>query len=147
MDPIIIPIVLGGIMPVVIVFINFFYGNKTAANKMNLLAKAIESGVDIDPTVLMESLESKKEKNTTIKERLINKLVSGIILFLLGIASFICLAVRILSAKWCIYVGIAGVAVGAAFIVAYFVGRKLLASEIEAETRKLTENSVNKFNL
>lgn len=139
---IIIPIAICCVLPIASTFIVFFYTNKMAENKMNLLSKAIESGVEIDPQGLMESLGSKKKKNTTIKERLINKLIWGIILFILGAAAFVCVAFDLnIPAEVFIYPGIAGTAVGTGLIVSYFVGKKLLASEIEAETKMFAEKA------
>ncbi len=142
MEGVIISIAICCILPIASIFIIFFYLDKIAANKMNLLSKAIESGVDIDPQGLMESLESKKKKNTTTKERLINKLIWGIILFILGASAFVCVAFDLnIPAEVFIYSGIAGTAVGTGLIVAYFVGKKLLATEIEAETKMFAEKA------
>lgn len=136
MEGVIISIAICCILPIASTFIVFFYSDKIAANKMNMLSKAIECGVDIDPQGLLESLESKKKKNRTIKERLINKLIWGIILFILGASAFVCVAFDLnIPGEVFIYPGIAGTAVGTALIVSYFVGKKLLASEIEAETK------------
>ncbi len=142
MEGVIISVAICCLLPIASTFIVFFYSNKIMANKMNLLSKAIDSGVDIDAQGLMESLESKKKK--TIKERLINKLIWGIILLILGIAAFICLALDLnMPDEGFIYTGIAGTAIGTALVIAYFVGRKLLASEIKAETMVFEERAKN----
>lgn len=136
----IVPIAICCILPIACTFIVFFYTNKILANKMNLLSKALESGIDIDAQGLMESLETKKKKS--IKERLISKLIWGVIMLILGIAAFVCLALDFeLSSKVFIYSGIAGTSVGTALVIAYFVGRKMLAEEIEAETMMFKERA------
>ncbi len=144
MDEVIIVISVSVILPIAVVFIIFFYSNKTAASKMKLLEKAIESGVDIDPAALMESLETKKKRSRTIKDRLIGKLVWGTMLLVFGVAAFLCFLFGLLNGRWCIYAGIVGISVGTALIVAYSVGRKMLEKEAVTETgRKLTGKAEN----
>ncbi|MCM1178025.1 MAG: DUF6249 domain-containing protein [Clostridium sp.] len=140
MVALLIPIVVCGVLPMVIVFIVFFYDSKTAANKMKVLEKVIESGADIDPTVLMESL-GKKKNPKTIKERLLNYLFCGIFILIVGIATVVGFLLDVIQSNEILMVGAVCAAVGVAFIVAYFVGKKMLAEEIQAETKAIVEKN------
>ena len=141
MQSILIPIFVCVVLPVSIVFIVFFYLNKISANKMNLLSKAIENGVDIDSKALIDALETRKKSSKTVKAGLINKLIWGIILLVCGV-SVLGMA---MFGRFDIYdegvVGIICLAVGLALVVSYIVGKKMLQPEIEAETRMLLGES------
>lgn len=141
MESILIPIFVCVVLPVSIVFIVFFYLNKISANKMNLLSKAIENGVDIDSKALIDALETRKKSSKTVKADLINKLICGIILLVCGVF-FLGMAV---FGRFDIYgkgvIGIVCLAGGLGLFVSYFVGKKMLQPEIEAETRMLLGES------
>lgn len=144
MESILIPLGVCCVLPIATTFIIFFYMNKMTESKTNLLSKAIESGTAIDPQALLESLKSKKIKVTTIKERLINRLIWGVIAFVLGITAFVCLVFdvsKLIPDDALMIPGIIGIAAGTALFVSYFVGKNLLATEIEAETKMYSEKA------
>ena len=104
---------------------------------MAVLVKAIENGVEIDPELLISETES--SRNTKMK--LIRKLTTGIVCFIIGVALLICPSLDTfedVAGLQMLYIG-GGVfiAVGIAFAVVFFVGKKYLAPEIEAEEKKL----------
>ena len=107
--------------------------------KMAVLVKAIENGVEIDPELLVSETES--SRNTKMK--LIKKLTAGIVCLIIGIALLVCPSHEafdgVAGLEMLYVIGGVMIAVGIAYIVTFFVGRKYLAPEIEAEERKLNE--------
>ena len=132
-----IPIFVVVVMPVMIIWLMTRSRIKRSEQKMNVLMKAIENGVDIDPTLLMSETES--IRNTKIK--LINKLTIGIVSVIIGLTALICpflSAFESTSGLEALYLGGgACLAIGVAYTSAFFIGRKFLAPEIEAEEKHL----------
>jgi len=139
MDDVIVPIFVCVVLPVSIVFIVFYYSSKVSKEKINLLSKAIESGVEMDPEQLMAALETKKKSPKTIKKSLVEKLTGGIMLLILGIAAFASICFDVFDLDIAMAVGSVCAATGIGLVISYFVGKKLLAREIEAESKKQTE--------
>ncbi len=132
-----LPIFVMVVLPVMVVWLVTRARLKKNEQKMAVLVKAIENGVDIDPALLVSETEG--GRNTKMK--LVRKLTTGVICAIIGLAVLICTQLDA-------YDGVAGIemlyiiggvliAVGAAYILAFFVGRKYLAPEIEAEEKKL----------
>ena len=127
------------VMPSVIVWLLMRTRQNETNKKAEIMLKAIESGIADTKLFLVQ--QDKK----TIKERLLIKLTAACILTLVGIPFlsfgifFACtedmdgiIAIMILC-------GGALVAVGIALIIAYFISKKTLAKEIEAEERSLEQ--------
>lgn len=136
MVEIVVPIAVSVVLPIAIVFIFCFYSNKTATSKINLLSKAIESGVDIDPKVLLEALdkEPKNKTSKSIKSRLVCKLQWGITLSIIGLAG---LAMWIIMKPNYIFlvVSIVCLAVGIGLVIAYFAGMKIMTEDMALELK------------
>ncbi len=134
-----IPICICVVLPVMVVWLVTRARIKKNEQKMAVLVKAIENGVDIDPELLISETES--SRNT--KMRLIKKLTTGIICSMIGVALFVCPSIDafegVAGLQMLYIIGGVMVAIGVAYMVAFFVGRKYLAPEIEAEERKLKE--------
>ena len=130
-----IPIVL----PITIVWLGTRSSVKKNEQKMNVLMKAIENGVDIDPALLVNETKS----SVSTKIQLIKKLTAGVICSIIGIAVIVCTqledfdGVAGLGLEMLYIIGGVLIAVGLANIVAFFVGRRYLAPEIEAEEKNL----------
>lgn len=132
-----IPICVMCVLPIMVVWLITRARVKKNDQKMAVLVKAIENGVEIDPELLISETES--SRNTKMK--LIRKLTTGIVCFIIGVALLICPSLDTfedLAGLEMLYIG-GGVfiAVGIAFAVVFFVGKKYLAPEIEAEEKKL----------
>lgn len=132
-----IPICVMCVLPIMVVWLITRARVKKNDQKMAVLVKAIENGVEIDPELLISETES--SRNTKMK--LIRKLTTGIVCFIIGVALLICPSLDTfedVAGLEMLYIG-GGVfiAVGIAFAVVFFVGKKYLAPEIEAEEKKL----------
>lgn len=135
-------------MPVMIVWLVFRSRNHTVDRKMDVLIKAIENGQDIDP----ELLSDRKAKNSkTLKMELVERLQNGVMLLLFGVALFVAYfvpGIQCGEARRFVFVigGGSMMAIGVALILAFFIGKKWMASEIEAEERKLSCGDADRRN-
>ena len=135
-------IACGCILPIVMVLMNTRRRmNETETRKQIVLA-AIEKNKETDVEELLKKMAPKQK---LLKEKLLSKLLWGCIISFLGLGFWGC-------GFWLDYCGgsspgaihflyfCGGVlfAIGLAFILYYFVGKKMLAKEIEAEEKKLT---------
>jgi small-conductance mechanosensitive channel len=118
--------------------------NETNA-RTQIVTAALEKNPDMD---VEEILKKVSRKPKLLKEKLLTKLLWGFITSLLGIG-LIVLGIYMKSSGLGIDVdvqtalcfGLILLAIGAAFIINYGVGRKMLAKEIEAEESKPTPQS------
>ncbi|MDD6254196.1 MAG: DUF6249 domain-containing protein [Candidatus Cryptobacteroides sp.] len=141
---VLIPISVCAILPIVIVWITSRVRQNETNRKAEIMLKAIEKGVQIDPGMF----ESKKSKKT-IKERLMEKLTGACVTSFMGIG-FLLLA---LIPQWqlpgeqrmnhdeLLFLLAAGVllSVGIALFISYFVGKKLMDKEIATEEKRMEE--------
>ena len=85
--------------------------------------------------IIMSALE--KNKGKLLKEKLMTKLTWGIICLILGIGTIIYGACSSLASSMPTFIGGGALlAVGIALLVSFFFGKKFLAKEIEAESKK-----------
>lgn len=132
-----LPIFVVVVLPVMVVWLVTRARLKKNEQKMAVLVKAIENGVDIDPALLVSETEG--GRNTKMK--LVRKLTTGVICAIIGLTVLICTQLDafdgVAGIEMLYIIGGVLIAVGAAYILAFFVGRKYLAPEIEAEEKKL----------
>ena len=142
---ILVPIFCGCILPIVAYWLYVREStNKTNQRTLIVLA-AIEKNPDMDLEELMKKISPKKK---LLKEKLLSKLQTGNITTFLGIGFLLCALyvdymggmssedLRLLYLAGAILLG-----VGIAFLISYFVGKKMLAKEMEAEQTKLLEQA------
>ena len=126
------------VLPVMLVWLVTRVRRNEIDKKTEVMLKAIESGATIDSDFFKEA--PKKRKST--KERLLNRLICGCAASIIGAALT---AIGIIPwmtleddyyAPLLIFGGIS-LAVGIALFIGFFVGRKMLAKEMEAEEKSL----------
>ena len=125
------------VLPITIVWMITRTRIKLDTLRKEIILAAMEKNSDIDIEEMMKKLNGPKK---LLKEKLITKLLLGSIFVGLGIFTYIALAVYM-----CIFrqdtnmfiglsfVAVPSLAVGIAFLINFFVGRNMLAKEIEAE--------------
>ena len=129
-------------LPILIVWLN----NRKRINETNqrtqIVLAAIEKNAETDVEDLLKKMAPQKK---LLKEKLLNKLLWGGIISLVGLS---CIAIGLfldfkggtstkdLAMQY--WLGGSIFAIGIAFLVNYAVGKKLLAKEIEAEEKKMT---------
>ena len=129
------------VLPVLIVWLN----NRKKINEVNqrtqIVLSAIEKNKETDVEDLLKKMAPQKK---LLKEKLLNKLLWGGIISLVGLS---CMAIGLfldfkggtstkdLAMQY--WLGGSIFAIGIAFLVNYAVGKKFLAKEIEAEQNQL----------
>ena len=139
---VLLPICVCVVLPVLIVLIVGLVRKNETNRKAEIMLKAIENGVTIDPELIM----AKTKKKGSIKQDLMDKLTGACITSLMGLA-FIILALvnantggisfNFLPSSYIPVAGAVLLAVGIGLFISYFAGKKMLAREIEAEEKDL----------
>ena len=146
MVEILVPIAICVVLPVLLVFIIGRVRQNETNRKAEIMLKAIENGQSIDPEIF-KSYNANKRK-PSIKQELLDKLNGACITGLMGIGFLVLGILRatdraigtntFMSPFWLPAGGVL-LAVGIGLFISYFVGKKMLAKEIEAEERALDE--------
>jgi hypothetical protein len=107
------------------------------------MLKAIESGATIDADFFKAQQEQKAP--TTLKEKLLNRLTAGCVCTFIGIAAVVVCFVLEAKLGWdhvgdfMLTFGAISIAIGISFLLVFFVGKKMLAKEMEAEAKALEQ--------
>ena len=140
MDKILVPIFVCVVLPVTIVWLITRARQNETNRKTEVMLKAIEAGATVDANLFKNSKDS-----LTIKERLLKRLTGGCIFSLMGVVfTIIGLVNRNMALDndaFTIPVLFGGIffAIGVAHLVVFYVGRKMLAKEMEAEEKSLEQ--------
>lgn len=151
MEDIILPIFMCVVMPVAIVWL-VMRAKQNETNKMaEIMLKAIEAGIPLDPDFFKTQTRTLQK---SLKERQLGWLTAACILIALGLGSILVGVIIILINNWT-YVTAPSVyqlltfaggilfVIGIALLVVYFIRKRILAKELEAE-RQALEASVEK---
>ena len=144
----ILPVILCGcVLPIIFIWMETRRKMNETNARTQIVTAAIEKNPDMDVEELMKKISSKKK---SLKEKLLAKLLWGCITTILGIGliGFGIFLINTISkdtqkihmaddVQTAIAFGVILLAIGAAFIINYGVGRKMLAKEIEAEESKM----------
>lgn len=123
-------------LPVLIMAIIFKSVMAADRNRKEIILAALEKNPNLNVEDLVKRM-NKSEK--LIKEKLLAKLQRGCLCCLMGVALVLLYFFPSVHNEFLIIAGAALIAVGIAFLVSYFVGRRMLEKEILAE-----EQSMNK---
>ena len=141
----IIAIICTVALPILIVWLN----NRKKINETNqrtqIVLAAIEKNAETDIEDLLKKMAPQKK---LLKEKLLEKLLGGCIMGFLGLSilTFCAWQCMVGGAPTefliiCSLISCPPLAIGMAFLVNYFVGKKMLAKELEAEQAKLIEKA------
>ncbi len=143
----IIAIICGIGLPILIVWLD----NRKKINETNQRTQIVMSALEKNPNLDVEELVKKMapmQKKTLLKEKLLTKLLWGGIIAFLGTALIVfCIVQGIIGGmptevlQIFSLIGAVLLGVGIAFLVNYYVGKKMLAKEMEAEQAKLLEQA------
>ena len=132
------------VMPVMIVWLVSRTRQNETNKKTEIMLKAIESGGTIDADFFKDT--QKKQRST--KERLLNCLIWGCATSILGVGLAVLGIVQWVNwngtssnESFVVPLVFAGIflAIGIALFIGFFVGRKMLTKEIEAEEKALDQ--------
>ena len=140
-----VPIAVCCVLPIMVVWLIVRRNMNETNQRTQIVLAAIEKNPEMDIEEIMKKISPKPK---LLKEKLLTKLLWGSLATLLGIG-------LIGLGAWLGYVGGGGtddpfvsvcfgliaLGVGIAFLVNYFVGKKMLAKEIEAEEKGVTEHA------
>lgn len=134
---ILMPICICVVLPVAIVWIVSHYRRLDTDRKAEVMIKAIESGTPVDPAFFKP-----QKKDRTVKQDLLDRLNGACVTSLMGAAFLLLSFFGVDFMGFGRFLPVAGavmLAIGIALFVVYFVGKKMLAKEIDAEEKKLDE--------
>lgn len=132
-----IPIGVAVVLPVAIVAIVFKSALASDRNRKEIILAALEKNPNLDVEDLVKRM---KKSNKLIKEKLLARLESGCGSCLMGVAFMLLyFFLGVQGEDFIVVVGAALIAIGIAFLISYFVGRRMLAKEMLAEERYMNE--------
>ena len=122
------------ILPVLIVWIVTRARQNAVNKKSEIMLKAIEAGVPVNADLL-----TSKKKTRSIKRDLVDRLTGALITSLMGLAFLILYFVKVNTFNTGLFLlaGALMAAVGIGLFISFYVGKKMLAKEIEAEENVL----------
>lgn len=134
---ILVPIGVAVVLPIAIVAIVFRSALASERNRKEIVLAVLEKNPDIDVEQLMKNL---KKSEKLIKEKLLARLERGCLCCLMGMAFMVLyFFLGVQGEGFIVVVGAALTAIGIAFLVSYFVGRRMLAKEMEAEQQNMKQ--------
>ena len=130
------------VLPTIIVWLVSRYKKHEIDKRTEMALAAIEKDFDLDLEAFFRKMNL---PSRTIKEKLLDKLLWGCIFTIFGVCIYMALAVFgmvINSVNADMFIGLSMVAVpslgiGIAFLINYFVGKKALKQEMEAELKHM----------
>lgn len=143
MEDIILPIFMCVVMPVAIVWL-VMRAKQNETNKMaEIMLKAIEAGIPLDPDFFKTQTRTLQK---SLKERQLGWLTAACILIALGLGSILVGGIIILINNWTYetapsayslltFAGGILLVIGIALLVVYFIRKRILAKELEAEEK------------
>ena len=143
-----LPIILCGcVLPIIFIWMETRRKMNETNARTQIVTAALEKNPDMDVEELLKKMSPKKK---LLKEKLLSKLLWGCITTIsgIGLIGFGIFLINTISkdtqkihmaddVQTAIAFGVILLAIGAAFIINYGVGRKMLAKEIEAEENKM----------
>ena len=132
-----VPIGVAVVLPIAIVAIVFRSALASERNRKEIVLAVLEKNPDIDVEQLMKNL---KKSEKLIKEKLLARLERGCLCCLMGVAFMVLyFFLGVQGEDFITVVGAALIAIGSAFLISYFVGRRMLAQEMEAEQQNMKQ--------
>ncbi len=130
-----IPIGIVVVLPIIIVMMEMRRRKHEVDRKTEIMLKAIEKDVEIDPNLFQMPEQAKPAK--TVKDKLMGRLTAACICTLVGLFATTVLLIFSIRDGWddgwatLLIPACAALAVGIAFFISFFVGKKLWAKELE----------------
>ena len=131
-----VPIGVAVVLPIAIVAIVFKSALASERNLKEIVLAVLEKNPDIDVEELMKNL---KKSEKLIKEKLLARLERGCLCCLMGVAFVLLYFFLSVQNEFLLIVGAALIPIGIAFLISYFVGRRMLAKEMEAEQQNMKQ--------
>ena len=134
------------VLPIWVVSLVMKARTRKMDRKMDILMKAVETGQQVDPALLVTAEEGNGKYK--LKKNILNRLAFGSIATLFGVILYLipvllgpahsAQATQSRNVGFFV-IGAFCLAIGLGLLISYFVGRKMLAKEIEAEEAELAK--------
>ncbi len=138
-----VPLGICVVLPVMIVWLVMRTRQNETNKKTEIMLKAIEAGATIDADFFKAQYDQRAPK--TMKEKLLNRLAAGCVCTFIGIAAVVVCFILEAKLGWTgdgnfiLIFGAISAAIGLSFLLVFFVGKNMLAKEIEAEAKALEQ--------
>jgi hypothetical protein len=130
------------VLPLMIVWLTNKRKSHEIDKQTEILMAMMEKHPDLDPVEVMKKLNVSSKSHKTIKQKLLDNVLTSGFMTLMGLAVLIphlCGMVFFGNKENGIFCGGIMLAVGLAFLIHYLVSKKQLSGEIEAEEKQLKE--------
>ena len=132
-----VPIGVAVVLPITIVAIVFKSALASERNRKEIILAALEKNPNLNVEDLVKQM---KKSEKLIKEKLLARLERGCLCCLMGVAFMVLyFFLGVQGEDLIVVVGAALIAIGIAFLISYFVGRRMLAQEMEAEQQNMKQ--------
>lgn len=139
LEDILVPLGICVILPVTIVWMSIRKRINDTNKRTQIILTAIEKNPDVD---IQEYLNKLNRPEKSLKEKLMQKLLWACVLVALGVCAIGYGAIGYLTGEGDMdFVGIGAVLLmlGIAFLIVFFVSKKTMAKELEAENKKIEQ--------
>ena len=123
-------------LPVLIMAIIFRSAMAADRNRKEIILAALEKNPNLNVEDLVKRM---KKSEKLIKEKLLARLEHGCLCCLMGVAFVLLYFFLSVQKEILIIAGAALIAIGIAFLVSYFVGRRMLEKEMKAEEQNMKQ--------
>ena len=130
------------VLPLMVIWLINKRKNHEIDKQTEILMAMMEKHPDLDPAEVMKKLNVSSKSHKTIKQKLLDNVLTGGFMTLMGLAvliPYLCGMVFFGNKEKGIFCGGIMLAVGLAFLIYYLVSKKQLSGEIEAEEKQLKE--------
>ncbi len=142
-----IPLGICVVLPVMVVWLTMRKSMNETNKRAEIALEAIRNNADIDVEEFFKKMTPEKK---LIKEKLLAKLQKACIFLVLGLGLLVFAGIKGYQGN-ChpdtievpALVGTISTLIGGALLIVYFISKKSLAKEIEAETKALENNAVS----
>lgn len=131
-----IPLGVAVVLPIAVVVIVFKSAMASERNRKEIILAALEKNPNLNVEDLVKRM---KKSEKLIKEKLLAKLQHGCLCCLMGVAFVLLYFFLSVQKEIFIIAGTVLIAIGIAFLVGYFVGRRMLEEEILAEQQNMNK--------
>ena len=138
---ILVPIACGCVLPILLLWFIIRKEMNETNKRTQIMLAAIEKNPDMDIEELFNKMAPKQK---LLKEKLLSKLLWGSLTTMIGIGLLGCgIYSGTNDEDFMTFLGFGFVllAIGIAFLINFFLGKKMLAKEIEAEERRMIAQS------
>lgn len=133
---ILVPLGAAVVLPICVVSIIFRSAMAEDRNRKEIVLAALEKNPNLNVEDLLKGM---KKSEKLIKEKLLARLQRGCLCCLMGVAFVLLSFFLSVQNEHLLIAGAALIPIGIAFLISYFVGRRMLAKEMEAEQQNMKQ--------